>query len=275
MALKKYKPVTSSLRHLTLVDKSHLWKGRPEKSLTFGISRTSGRNNQGKITAPRRGSYAHKRVIRIIDSKRRDFIDQVGVVERLEYDPNRTAHIALVRYGEKLTYIIAPEGLKVGDEIKAGDDVSFKTGDATRLKNIPTGFTVHNVELKIGKGGQIAKAAGTYVTIQGKENNQIIVKMKSGESRYIHEDCFATIGKVSNADHSNQHLSKAGRNRWVGKRPRNRAVARNPVDHRMGGGEAKSSGGCHPSSRSGQAAKGLRTRNNKRTDRSRIRRRNP
>lgn len=274
MSLKKYKPVTSSMRHLTLVDKSHLWKGGPEKSLSTGVARKGGRNNQGRLTAPRRGSFAHKRVYRIIDSTRREFIDSIGIVERLEYDPNRTAHIALVRYESKPSYIIAPKGINIGDNIQSGNqNVPLKVGNATKLKNIPVGFTVHNVELKIGKGGQIARSAGSYVTILGKENNQIILRLKSGETRYVHEECFATIGEVGNSDHSNQHFSKAGRQRWKGIRPRNRAVARNPIDHPMGGGEGRSSGGRHPCSRTGQAAKGLRTRNNKRTQHNIIRRR--
>lgn len=276
MALRKYKPTTSSLRHCVIVDKRELWKGSPEKSLTRGMGRSGGRNNAGRLTAPRRGSHAHKRVYRTIDTKRKEFYGLVGIVERLEYDPNRTAHIALVRYAEadnKPAYIIAPKNLKAGDEVISGDVIPFKIGNATKLKNIPVGFTVHNVELKIGKGGQMARAAGAYVTILGKENNQIIVRLKSGETRLIHEECMATIGEVSNADHSNQHFSKAGRQRWKGIRPRHRAVAGNPIDHPMGGGEGKSSGGRHPCSRNGQAAKGLRTRNNKRTDSVIIKRR--
>lgn len=273
MALKKYKPTTSSLRHCVIVDKRGLWKGSPEKSLTRGIGRTGGRNNAGRLTAPRRGSHAHKRVYRMIDVKRVEFAGLVGVVERLEYDPNRTAHIALVRYADKPAYIIAPKGLQIGDEVISGETVPLKIGNATALKNIPVGFTIHNVELKIGKGGQLARAAGSYVTILGKENNQVIVRLKSGETRLIHENCMATIGEVSNSDHSNQHFSKAGRQRWKGIRPRHRAVAGNPIDHPMGGGEGKTSGGRHPCSRSGQAAKGLRTRNNKRTNSSIIKRR--
>lgn len=273
MALKSYKPVTSSMRHLVLIDRSDLYKGGPEKSLCKGVARTAGRNNQGRITAPRRGSFAHKQVIRIIDSKRREFAGIEGTVERIEYDPNRTAHIALVRYNDQPTYIIAPKGLKAGDVVQSGEHVEFKIGNATALKNIPVGFTVHNVELKIGKGGQIAKAAGSYATILGKEGNQVIVRLKSNETRYIHQDCYATIGTVSNSDHSNQHFSKAGRQRWKGIRPRTRAVAKNPVDHPMGGGEAKSCGGRHPCSKNGQAAKGLKTRNSKRTDSRIIRRR--
>lgn len=273
MALKRYKPTTSSIRHLTLVDKSHLWKGGPEKSLSVGVARKGGRNNQGRLTAPRRGSFAHKRVCRIIDFKRREFAGLEGVVERLEYDPNRTSHIALVRYGEQPAYIIAPKGLEAGQIVQSGENVPFKIGNAMKLKHIPTGFTVHNIELKIGKGGQMARSAGAYATILGKENDKIILRLKSGETRYVHENCFATIGEVGNSDHSNQHFSKAGRQRWKGIRPRVRAVAKNPVDHPMGGGEGKSSGGRHPCSANGQAAKGLRTRNNKRTQHNIIRRR--
>lgn len=266
MALKSYKPTTSSLRHCVIVDKRGLWKGGPEKSLSRGMPRKGGRNNAGRLTSPRRGSHAHKRVYRIIDTKRREFWNIPGIVERLEYDPNRTAHIALIRYGEKVAYIIAPKNLAVGDTVLSGDDIPFKTGNCTALKNIPVGMTIHNVELKIAKGGQLARAAGAYVTLLGKENNQIIVRLKSGSTRLIHEECLATIGEVSNSDHSNQHFSKAGRQRWKGIRPRHRAVAGNPIDHPMGGGEGKSSGGRHPCSKNGQAAKGLKTRNNKRTD---------
>lgn len=267
MALRKYKPTTSSRRHLTLVDKRGLWRGAPEKSLTYGMSRNGGRNNMGRITAPRRGGHAHKRIWREIDMKRKDFWNVQGTVERIEYDPNRTAHIALISYpDDKKAYIVAPAGLKAGDKVMSGDNVPMTPGNATELKNIPVGFVIHNVELKIGKGAQLARSAGASVQILGREGRNVIIRLTSGSTRLVHENCMAVVGTVSNADHANEHLSKAGRNRWRGIRPRNRPVARNPIDHPMGGGEGKSSGGRHPCSKNGQLAKGLKTRNNKRTD---------
>lgn len=267
MAIIQHKPTTSARRNLRLVNKRILWKGKPEKALTFGVTRSGGRNHHGRLTAPRRGSAAHKKVLRIVDVKRTSHWNLTAEVVRIEYDPNRTAHLALIQYenGDK-AYILATAKMQPGNKVMSGDNIELEDGNATQLKNIPNGFTIHNVEFKIGKGGQIAKAAGAYAQILGREGNHVRVRMKSGTVMLIHENCMATIGTVSNADHANEHISKAGRNRWKGIRPRVRAVAKNPIDHPMGGGNGKTSGGRHPCSRNGQAAKGLKTRNNKRTD---------
>lgn len=273
MALIHYKPTTSSRRHLTLVDKRGLWRGKPEKSLTFGVTRTGGRNHHGRITSPRRGSAAHKKVLRVVDSKRLIHWNQEATVVRFEYDPNRTAFLALVQYedGAK-SYILSTDKMKTGDIVMSGDNIPMKDGNATQIKNIPLGFFVHNVELKIGKGGQLAKSAGSSLQILGHEGSSVLIRMPSGELSTVHGNCMATIGIVSNGDHMNEHLSKAGKNRHKGIRPRVRAVAKNPIDHPMGGGNGKSSGGRHPCSRTGIPAKGFKTRNNKRTD-NRIRQR--
>lgn len=267
MTLIHYKPTTSSRRHLTLVSKKHLWRGKPEKSLTFGVNRTGGRNHHGHITAPRRGSAYHKQVLRIVDTKRTAFWNQEGTVLRLEYDPNRTAFLALVQYDDAAStkaYILATKDMKAGDKVIASNVIPMKDGNATQIKNIPLGFSVHNIELKIGKGGQLAKAAGAYVQILGQEGNYVLVRMKSGEQRLIHGNCMATIGIVSNTDHNNEHISKAGINRRKGIRPHVRGVAMNPIDHKHGGGNGKHKG-RHPSSAIGIPAKGFKTRNNKRT----------
>lgn len=267
MTLIHYKPTTSSRRHLTLVSKRHLWKGKPEKSLTFGVTRTGGRNHHGHITSPRRGSAAHKKVLRVVDTKRIVMWNQEATVVRLEYDPNRTAFLALVQYSDEAqtkAYILATKDMKPGDKVMSGDNIPMKDGNATQIKNIPLGFSVHNVEMKIGKGGQLAKAAGAYVQILGHEGNYVLVRMKSGEQRLIHGNCMATIGVLSNQDHSNEHLSKAGINRRKGIRPHVRGVAMNPIDHKHGGGNGKHKG-RHPSSEAGIPAKGFKTRNNKRT----------
>ncbi len=266
MALIHYKPTTSSRRHLTLVDKRSLHRGKPERGLTFGVTRTGGRNHHGHITAPRRGSAAHRKVLRIVDVKRTEHWNQEAKVIRLEYDPNRTAFIALIEYADGVkNYIIATKDMKDGDVIMAGDEIIMKDGNTTHLKNIPLGFFVHNVELKIGKGGQMAKAAGSYLQILGHEGNHVLVRLKSGEQRLIHGNCMATIGIVSNLDHCNQHLSKAGRNRHRGIRPHVRGTAMNPIDHHLGGGNGKHKG-HHPASANGQLAKGFKTRNSKRTN---------
>ena len=272
MALKNFRPITPSLRQLVLVDRSELWKGKPVKSLTEGLTKSGGRNNTGRITARRIGG-GHKRRYRLVDFKRRKF-DQPAVVERLEYDPNRTAFIALVRYedGEQ-AYILAPQRLKVGDTVIAGERVDVKPGNAMPLKNIPVGTIVHNVELKAGKGGQLARSAGTYVQLVGRDQGYAQLKLASGELRVVRGECLATIGAVSNPDQSNINLGKAGRNRWLGKRPSVRGVAMNPIDHPHGGGEGRTSGGRHPVTPWGKPTKGKKTRNNKKTDGQILRRR--
>ena len=273
MALKKFNPVTPGLRMLIQVDKSELWKGKPVKSLTQGLKKTGGRNNTGRITTRHIGG-GHARRYRLVDFKRHKF-NMEAIVERLEYDPNRTAFIALVKYkdGEQ-AYILAPQRLKKGDKIVSGAKVDVKVGNAMFIKNIPVGTVVHNVEMKPGKGGQLARSAGTYVQIAGKDTGVVQIKLNSGELRVIPQDCMATIGAVSNADHSNEQIGKAGRNRWKGVRPSVRGVVMNPVDHPHGGGEGKSSGGRHPVTPWGKGTKGTKTRNNKRTDRFIIRRAN-
>jgi large subunit ribosomal protein L2 len=272
MALKNFRPITPSLRQLVLVDRSELWKGKPVKSLTEGLTKSGGRNNTGRITARRIGG-GHKRRYRLVDFKRRKF-DAPAVVERLEYDPNRTAFIALVRYedGEQ-AYILAPQRLKVGDSVVSGERVDVKPGNAMPLKNIPVGTIVHNVELKAGKGGQLARSAGTYVQLVGRDQGYAQLKLASGELRVVRGECLATIGAVSNPDQSNINLGKAGRNRWLGKRPSVRGVAMNPIDHPHGGGEGRTSGGRHPVTPWGKPTKGKKTRNNKKTDGQILRRR--
>ncbi len=265
MALKKYNPTTPGQRGLVLVDRSDLWKGGPVKALTDGLSGKGGRNNAGRITARRRGG-GHKRRYRKIDFKRLKF-DIPAVVERLEYDPNRTAFIALVRYedGER-SYILAPQRLQVGDKVVSGQKVDVKPGNAMPLANIPLGTIIHNVELKPGKGGQIARSAGTYTQLVARDGNYVILRLSSGEQRFVRGDCMATVGAVSNPDQKNIKLGKAGRKRWLGKRPAVRGVAMNPVDHPHGGGEGRTSGGRHPVTPWGKPTKGKRTRSNKSTD---------
>ena len=266
MALKTYKPVTPSLRELVLVDRSDLWKGKPVKALTEGLRGTGGRNNHGRITMWQRGG-GHKRAYRTIDFKRTKF-DVVGTVERLEYDPNRTAFIALVAYpdGEQ-AYILAPQRLAVGDTIVAGDHVDVKPGNVMPLGNMPIGTIVHNIETKIGKGGQLARSAGTYAQLVGRDQDYVILRLNSGEQRLVHGRCRGTIGAVSNPDHMNISIGKAGRKRWLGRRPHNRGVAMNPIDHPHGGGEGRTSGGRHPVTPWGKPTKGKKTRSNKSTDR--------
>jgi large subunit ribosomal protein L2 len=259
MALKKYKPVTPTMRHLVLVDHSELHKGKPVKTLTEGLSEKAGRNNHGRITARRRGG-GHKRKYRIIDFKRTK-LDMSATVERIEYDPNRTAFIALIKYEDgELNYILAPQRVQAGDVIVAGPGSDIKPGNALPLNNIPIGTIVHNVEMKPGKGGQIARSAGTYVQIVGRDSGYAQVKLTSGELRLVRGECMATIGAVSNPDQSNIKIGKAGRKRWLGKRPAVRGVAMNPVDHPHGGGEGRTSGGRHPVSPWGKPTKGKRTR---------------
>ncbi len=266
MALKHYNPVTPSMRQLVLVDRSELYKGKPVKALTEGKSSKGGRNNLGRVTVRFRGG-GHKKSYRLVDFKRRDKLGMSATVERLEYDPNRTAFIALIRYtDDTLSYILAPQRLAVGDKVVAGETADIKPGNAMPTANIPVGTIVHNVEMKIGKGGQIARSAGTYAQIVGRDHGYVILRLNSGEQRLVSGQCFATIGAVSNQDHMNISLGKAGRNRWLGFRPHNRGVSMNPVDHPHGGGEGRTSGGRHPVTPWGKPTKGKKTRSNKRTD---------
>ncbi len=259
MALKNFNPRTPSQRQLVQVDRSDLHKGKPVKSLTEGLTKKGGRNNTGRITARRRGG-GHKRLYRVIDFKRRKY-DVEATVERLEYDPNRTAFIALIRYSDgELAYILAPQRLQPGDKVISGSRVDVKPGNAMPLNSIPVGTIVHNVELKPLKGGQIARSAGTYVQLVGRDQGHAQLKLASGELRLVRGECMATIGAVSNPDQSNINLGKAGRNRWLGKRPSVRGVAMNPVDHPHGGGEGRTSGGRHPVTPWGKSTKGKRTR---------------
>ena len=272
MALKKFNPTTPGRRGLVLVDRAGLWKGKPVKALTEGLSKKGGRNNAGRITARRRGG-GHKRLYRMIDFKRRKF-DVPAKVLRLEYDPNRTAFIALIEYQDgELGYILAPQRLDVGDTVIAGDKVDIKPGNAMPLASIPIGTIVHNVEMKPGKGGQIARSAGTYVQLVGRDAGHALLRLGSGEARMVRAECMATIGAVSNSDQGNIKLGKAGRKRWLGKRPSVRGVAMNPVDHPHGGGEGRTSGGRHPVTPWGRPTKGAKTRHNKKTDRLIMRRR--
>jgi large subunit ribosomal protein L2 len=265
MALKKFKPVTPSTRQLVLVDRSALYKGKPVKGLTEGLTSSGGRNNYGRITARFQGG-GHKRAYRIVDFKRRK-LGVAGTVERLEYDPNRTAFIALVKYEDgELSYILAPQRLAAGDQVVAAESADVKPGNAMPLSAMPVGTIIHNVELKPGKGGQIARSAGAYAQLVGRDQGWAILRLNSGEQRVVHGSCFATVGAVSNPDHGNINLGKAGRKRWLGKRPHNRGVAMNPVDHPHGGGEGRTSGGRHPVTPWGKPTKGKKTRSNKATD---------
>ena len=270
MALKKYKPNTPSQRGLVLVARDQLWSGKPVKTLTVGLTKTGGRNNNGRVTARRRGG-GHKRLYREIDFKRRNF-DMPALVERIEYDPNRSAFIALIKYEDgTLNYILAPQRLSIGDIVISGNNVDIKPGNAMPLSSMPIGTIIHNVELKAGKGGQIARSAGTYVQLVGRDQGYAILRLNSGETRMTRSECMATVGAVSNPDNKNIKLAKAGRSRWLGKRPSVRGVAMNPVDHPHGGGEGKTSGGRHPVTPWGKPTKGKRTRSNKVTDRLIIR----
>lgn len=266
MALKSFNPTTPSQRQLVIVDRSGLWKGKPVKALTEGLSKSGGRNNLGRITARFIGG-GHKRTYRLIDFKRRKF-EVEGTVERLEYDPNRSAFIALISYADgKQAYILAPQRLAAGDKVIASDKaVDVKPGNTMPLQYIPVGSIVHNVEMKPGKGGQIARSAGTYVQLVGRDAGMAILRLNSGEQRLVPGSCLATVGAVSNPDHGNTNDGKAGRTRWRGKTPHNRGVVMNPVDHPHGGGEGRTSGGRHPVSPWGKPTKGKRTRSNKATD---------
>ncbi len=272
MALRSFKPTTPGQRQLVLIDRSELHKGDPVKGLTEGLRSKGGRNNNGRITVRWRGG-GHKRSYRLIDFRRRKF-DVPATVERLEYDPNRTAFIALIRYedGEQ-SYILAPQRLQPGDRIVSGERADIKPGNAMALKNIPVGTIVHNVELKPGRGGQLARAAGTYVQLVGRDAGLALLRMSSGEVRMVRTECMATIGAVSNPDQQNVSIGKAGRNRWKGRRPSVRGVAMNPVDHPHGGGEGRTSGGRHPVTPWGKSTKGKKTRHNKKTDGMILRRR--
>ncbi len=262
MALKSFKPTTPSQRQLVLVDRSQLWKGKPVKALTEGLTKSGGRNNQGRVSVWHRGG-GHKRTYRVVDFKRR----KLGIpakVERLEYDPNRTAFIALIRYEDgELAYILAPQRLSPGDTVIADKRVDVKPGNAMPLASMPIGTIVHNVEMKEGKGGQMARAAGTYVQLVGRDSGYAILKLNSGETRMVPAGCMATVGAVSNPDNANVSLGKAGRMRWKGRKPVVRGVAMNPVDHPHGGGEGRTSGGRHPVTPWGKSTKGKRTRHNR------------
>ena len=275
MPTKKLKPDTPSRRGMSVSTFEEITTKKPERKLTTALRKTGGRNNHGRITSRRRGG-GHRRRYRIIDFKRNKF-DSSGVIESIEYDPNRSPRIALVKYddGEK-KYIIAPEGLKVGDKILSsmGNKIPFKTGNAMPIGKIPEGLLIHNVELKPGKGAQMVRSAGSYARIMANEEGMVTLKLPSGELRMISEQCIATIGTVGNKSHENISIGKAGRARWMGRRPKVRGVAMNPVDHPHGGGEGKTSGGRHPVSPWGTPAKGFRTRKkNKVSDRYIVKRR--
>ena len=273
MALKQFNPVTPSLRGTVLVSRDGLWKGKPVKGLTEGKSSSGGRNNHGRTTVRFRGG-GHKRTYRVVDFKRRKF-DVLAKVERLEYDPNRTAFIALIKYQDgELAYIIAPQRLAVGDTVVSGLRADIKPGNAMTLAAIPVGTIIHNIEMKPGAGAKVARSAGTFAQLVGKDTGYAQVKLMSGELRVVRAECMATIGAVSNPDNSNIHIGKAGRSRWLGRRPHNRGVVMNPVDHPHGGGEGRTSGGRHPVTPWGKPTKGYKTRVNKRTDKLIIRRRN-
>ena len=273
MALKSFKPTTPSQRQLVIVDRSGLHKGKPVKALTEGLSAKGGRNNTGRMTVRHRGG-GHKRTYRIVDFKRRKF-DVEGTIERLEYDPNRTAFIALVKYDDgELAYILAPQRLSAGDKVIASQSaVDVKPGNTMPLQSMPVGTIVHNVEMKPGKGGQIARSAGTYVQLVGRDQGMAILRLNSGEQRLVPGSCLATVGAVSNPDNANRNDGKAGRSRWLGKRPTVRGVVMNPIDHPHGGGEGRTSGGRHPVTPWGKPTKGKRTRSNKKTDGLIVRRR--
>ncbi len=265
MALKTFNPTSPGRRQLVQVDRSGLWKGKPVKTLTEGLSKSGGRNNHGRKTSPNRGG-GHKRSYRLIDFRRTKH-DIVGTVERLEYDPNRTAFIALIKYEDgELAYILAPQRLAEGDKVVAGKSVDVKPGNSMPLASIPVGTLVHNVELKPGKGGQLARSAGAYAQIVGRDQGYTTLRLMSGEQRRVLGTCVATVGAVSNPDHGNINLGKAGRSRWLGRNPHVRGVAMNPVDHPHGGGEGRTSGGRHPVTPWGKPTKGKRTRRNKATD---------
>jgi large subunit ribosomal protein L2 len=270
MALKQFNPTSPARRQLVLVDRSELHKGRPEKSLVEGLTKKGGRSNNGRITVRFRGGGA-KRLYRVVDFKRRKF-GVVGTVERLEYDPNRSAFIALIKYADgELAYILAPQRLKSGDQVIADEKTDVKPGNAMPLRGMPIGTIIHNIELKPLKGGQMARSAGAYAQLVGRDGGYAQVRLGSGELRMVPDSCMATVGAVSNPDHMNEVLGKAGRVRHKGRRPHVRGVAMNPVDHPHGGGEGKTSGGRHPVTPWGKPTKGRKTRVNKATDKYIIR----
>jgi large subunit ribosomal protein L2 len=264
MALKNFNPVTPSQRQLVLVDRSALYKGKPVKDLTEGKHSSGGRNNNGRTTVRFRGG-GHKRTYRIVDFKRRK-LDMPATVERLEYDPNRTAFIALVKYEDgELAYILAPQRLGVGDTVIASEHADVKPGNAMPMASMPIGTIIHNIEFKVGKGGQLARSAGAYAQIVGRDQDYVILRLNSGEQRLVLGRCMASVGAVSNPDHMNATIGKAGRKRWMGRRPHNRGVTMNPIDHPHGGGEGRTSGGRHPVTPWGFPTKGKKTRKNKTT----------
>ncbi len=270
MALRTFNPTSPSRRELVLVDRSELHKGRPEKSLVEGLTKSGGRGGGGRVAVRFRGGGA-KRLYRIVDFKRRKF-DVVGTVERLEYDPNRTAFIALIKYADgELNYILAPQRLKAGDQVIASEKVDVKPGNAAPLRALPIGTIIHNIEMKPLKGGQIARSAGAYAQLVGRDAGYAQIRLGSGELRMVADSCMATVGAVSNQDHMNENLGKAGRSRHMGRRPHVRGVAMNPVDHPHGGGEGKTSGGRNPVTPWGKDTKGAKTRTNKTTDKYIIR----
>jgi len=272
MTLKTFKSYTKSTRGTVLVDRKNIWKGKPIKSLTYGQHSTGGRNNLGRITSRSKGA-GHKHKYRMVDFYRKKD-DVKGKIERIEYDPNRSAYLALVKYEDGImNYILAPNKIKIGDEIVSGKNKEIEIGNCMPLSDIPDGTNVHNIELKPNGGGKLARSAGSSATIAGSDENYCIIKLASGEIRKVISSARATIGTVSNNDHQNIKIGKAGRNRWKGKRPKVRGVAMNPVDHPHGGGEGKTSGGRSPVSPWGQSAKGLKTRKNKNTEKYIISRR--
>ncbi len=261
MPLKTYNPTSAGQRHVVLVDKSQLWKGKPVKSLVEGLNKSGGRGNTGRITSRRKGG-GHKAAYRLVDFQRRKF-DVPAIVERLEYDPNRTAFIALIKYADgEMSYILAPQRLSIGDTVMSGQTADVKPGNAMPLGSMPVGTIVHNIETKPGKGGQLARSAGTYAMLAGRDQGYAILKLKSGETRMVRAECMASIGAVSNPDHVNEIIGKAGRTRWMGMRPVSRGIARNPVDHPNGG---RTNGGKHWATPWGKPTKGKKTRTNKRT----------
>ena len=272
MTLKSYKPYTKSTRGTVLVDRKNLWKGKSLKSLTSGQSSTGGRNNLGRITSRHKGK-GHKHKYREIDFYRKED-DVKAVIERIEYDPNRSAHVALIKYEDGvMSYILAPNKINIGDQIISGRNKEIKIGNCMQLSDIPAGRDIHNIELNPSGGGKLVRSAGSSAQISGTDENYCIIKLSSGEIRKIINTARATIGTVSNADHQNIKIGKAGRNRWKGIRPQTRGVAMNPVDHPHGGGEGKTAGGRHPVSPWGQSSKGLKTRSNKVTNKYIISRR--
>ena len=274
MALKTFKPYTKSTRGTVLVDRTGLWKGKPFKMLVEPKNSMRGRNNNGHITSRNMSGGGHKKMYRLVDFYRKKF-DMPGTVERVEYDPNRSCYIMLVKFDDgQHFYYLAPQKIKAGDVVENGTEKEIKIGNCMPLRDIPVGVNIHNVELKPGAGGKIARSAGTSVSISGLDGNYSLIKMISGEVRKIDSRCMATIGVLSNPDQKNIKIGKAGRSRWLGRRPHTRGVVMNPVDHPHGGGEGKTAGGRHPVSPTGQSAKGLKTRDNKSTDKFIVRRRN-